>query len=143
MHSEFGKAMKALRAQRGIMLRELACRVGRSVAFLSAVEHGRKRVPHKLVDDIIGALALDAAEAAALHRAARSANEQALRLTVSGVDGDTRAVLFAVARSFDRLAAEERDAIVRILARLEPALVDVVASVPAEVAVVPAGPGGS
>jgi transcriptional regulator with XRE-family HTH domain len=46
----FGEKLRALRAERGIPLKEMAAALGLSAAYLSALEHGRRGRPtHALV----------------------------------------------------------------------------------------------
>lgn len=51
----FGEKIRALRAERGISLKEMATAIGVSSAYLSALEHGHKGLPTwYLVQRIIG-----------------------------------------------------------------------------------------
>ncbi len=45
MLTEFGKAIRKIRLDKGEILKDMAKRLGISSAFLSAVENGRKNVP--------------------------------------------------------------------------------------------------
>ena len=59
MLTEFGKAIRKIRLDKGEILKDMAKRLGISSAFLSAVENGRKNVPEKWIDQIIEFYQLD------------------------------------------------------------------------------------
>ncbi len=68
----FGEKLRALRAERGIALKEMAAALGLSAAYLSALEHGRRGRPtHALVIAICAQLNIIWDEADELHRLAR------------------------------------------------------------------------
>ena len=71
----FGLRMRALRAARGIPLREMAAALQVSAAYLSALEHGRRGTPttgliHQ-VNEFFGLIWDDAEEVARLARLSR------------------------------------------------------------------------
>ena len=68
----FGEKLRALRAERGISLTEMAAALGLSAAYLSALEHGRRGRPtHALVIAICAQLNIIWDEADELVRLAR------------------------------------------------------------------------
>lgn len=68
----FGKFMRHLRLDKGLMLKESAEKLGVTSAYLSALEHGKKGVPGaQLVDRIIAVFGLDAKQAKTLRAAVR------------------------------------------------------------------------
>ncbi|HZS83097.1 MAG TPA: helix-turn-helix domain-containing protein [Stellaceae bacterium] len=68
----FGEKLRALRAERGIALKEMAAALGLSAAYLSALEHGRRGRPtHALVIAICAQLNIIWDEADELIRLAR------------------------------------------------------------------------
>ncbi len=68
----FGIKLRALRAQRGIRLKDMAAALGVSAAYLSALEHGRRGRPtHAMVVSICAQLGIIWDEADELMRLAR------------------------------------------------------------------------
>lgn len=59
MLTEFGKAIRKIRLDKGEILKDMAKRLGVSSACMSAVENGRKNVPEKWIDQIIEFYQLD------------------------------------------------------------------------------------
>ena len=52
MISKFGKCIRNIREQENDSLRQMAIKLGISAAFLSAMEVGRKSIPHEYIDKI-------------------------------------------------------------------------------------------
>jgi transcriptional regulator with XRE-family HTH domain len=68
----FGVRLRAIRAERGISLKQMAEALGVSAAYLSALEHGRRGRPtHAMVVAICALLNIIWDEADELHRLAR------------------------------------------------------------------------
>ena len=68
----FGIKLRAIRAQRGIRLKNMAATLGVSAAYLSALEHGRRGRPtHAMVVSICAQLGIIWDEADELMRLAR------------------------------------------------------------------------
>lgn len=72
--SEFGKCIAQIRIQRDLLLRDTAEDLGVSAAYLSNVEHGRKRVPDEWFEEICRLYGLSLPEAAALRVAVMRSN---------------------------------------------------------------------
>jgi transcriptional regulator with XRE-family HTH domain len=68
----FGKYMRNLRMEKGLLLKDVAERLGVTSAYLSALEHGKKGVPNaEIVRKTISALSLDVQAAGELAKAVR------------------------------------------------------------------------
>ncbi|HYL49041.1 MAG TPA: helix-turn-helix domain-containing protein [Stellaceae bacterium] len=68
----FGTKLRAIRAERGIRLKDMAATLGVSAAYLSALEHGRRGRPtHAMVVSICAQLGIIWDEADELMRLAR------------------------------------------------------------------------
>lgn len=68
----FGKYMRNLRLEKGLLLKDVADLLGVTSAYLSALEHGKKGVPNaQIVKKIISVLTLDAHAAGELTKAVR------------------------------------------------------------------------
>jgi transcriptional regulator with XRE-family HTH domain len=102
----FGAHLRALRAQRGMTLKQFAAALQVSSAYVSALEHGRRGVPSiGLVHQVCDALGLIWEEADELTRLARLSHP---RVTVhtAGLSPDQTALANRVARSIRDLPPE-------------------------------------
>jgi transcriptional regulator with XRE-family HTH domain len=102
----FGAHLRALRAQRGMTLKQFAAALQVSSAYVSALEHGRRGVPSiGLVHQVCDALDLIWEEADELTRLARLSHP---RVTVhtAGLSPDQTALANRVARSIRDLPPE-------------------------------------
>jgi transcriptional regulator with XRE-family HTH domain len=112
----FGARLRALRAERGLTLSDLAQRLTVSAAYLSALEHGRRGRPQPgLVMQICGALDLIWDEAETLKALARIS---APRVTLDTGGLSPRATELAN-RLAERLPALDEPTLERLLVVLE------------------------
>ncbi|MDY0882341.1 helix-turn-helix transcriptional regulator [Dongia soli] len=111
----FGKAVRKHRIDAGLLLKDLAGQVGRSPAFLSAVETGEKAIPGGLIHDVANALGLNDAQLEDL----RVAAEQSQRVFQIQVPEDAspmeRSVAAMFARRFNNLPEVDLKALHNIL----------------------------
>lgn len=117
MLTPFGKALRALRSEHGLLLKEMADHLMVSSAFLSAVETGRKSVPADFRRKISAHLSLDRSAEAELQQAIdQSAKEVRLKLpeNMAGRDRETASVL---ARQFGSLSSSDFEELRKILHR--------------------------
>ena len=113
----FGVRLRALRAERGLTLSDLAGRLTVSAAYLSALEHGRRGRPQPgLVMQICGALDLIWDEAETLKALARIS---APRVTLDTGGLSPRATELAN-RLAERLADLDEPTLERLLVVLDP-----------------------
>jgi transcriptional regulator with XRE-family HTH domain len=116
MLTEFGKRLRKLRIDKDERLIDMADRIGKSAAYISAVETGRKPPSDDLVDVVIRVYDLDSSKAEDL-RAAAAAGKKTFQLQPETILGrDTAALL---ARKFDSLSPEEMEKIRTILLKGE------------------------
>jgi transcriptional regulator with XRE-family HTH domain len=66
----FGKALRKLRIDRNLLLKDMADALGYSSAFLSAVEMGRKKIPADLIQRLETLYSLNPIEIESLRKAA-------------------------------------------------------------------------
>ncbi|MBW8271233.1 helix-turn-helix domain-containing protein [Caldovatus aquaticus] len=102
----FGARLRALRAQRGVTLRELAAALQVSPAYLSALEHGRRGRPspglvHQ-VNEFFGLIWDDAEEMARLARL----SHPRVRLDTAGLSPEATEFANRLAREIRRLRPE-------------------------------------
>src|SRR5687768_15148666 len=68
----FGRFMRGVRTDRGLLLKDVADMVGVTSAYLSALEHGKKGAPSAaFISKLENALRLDTTQRQELRRAAR------------------------------------------------------------------------
>lgn len=113
----FGKAVRKLRIDRDLLLKDMADELGVTPTFLSAVETGRKPIPAGWLDRVATILNLNMIERRELDEAAaRSA--QVVRIQVPQSTSDLgRSVAAMLARSFGDLDDDKMREIKEILDR--------------------------
>ena len=110
----FGKALRKLRIDRGLLLKNMADDLGYSSAFLSAIETGRKKIPEGFLMRLISLYSLSDGEAHHLKEAAEvSVNEICFNL--KGLRQDSIDLAVSFAKRFDSLSDEKRQQIVMLL----------------------------
>jgi transcriptional regulator with XRE-family HTH domain len=100
----FGARVRALRAERGMTLRELAGRLQVSAAYLSALEHGRRGAPSPgLVHQVCEVFDLIWDEAEELARLARLSHPRVL-VDTAGLTPEQTALANRLAQTIARLS---------------------------------------
>ncbi len=116
MLSKFGKTVRKLRIDKGITLKAMAETLGKTSAYLSAVETGRKNPPKKLVQQIAGYFEMTATQAQELEQAAEESRSE-VTLPMAGFNDAQREVAAAFARQFDSLTEDELNQIRGLLGK--------------------------
>ncbi|MBU6499315.1 MAG: helix-turn-helix transcriptional regulator [Rhodospirillales bacterium] len=102
----FGARMRALRAARGMTLKELAAALEVSAAYLSALEHGKRGAPRAglvhQVCDVLGLIWDEAEELAALARL----SHPRVVLDTAGLTPEQTALANRLAQSIRKLTPE-------------------------------------
>ena len=106
MLSRFGKTVRKLRIDKGVTLKAMATSLGKTSAYLSAVETGRKNAPSELVNQIADYFSLTPPKTADLKRAAEESRSE-VTLLMAGFSDTQREVAAAFARQFPSLTDEE------------------------------------
>ncbi len=101
MITPFGKCVRKLRIDRNMLLKDMADRLQKSSAYLSAVESGRKPVPPQLVEDIAAALHLNLAEKAELVKSADESQGVITIQVLPEADLHARSMVAMLARRFN------------------------------------------
>ncbi len=115
----FGARLRALRAEHGVLLKDLAAALRVSAAYLSALEHGRRGAPgpglvHQ-VCEFFGLIWDDADELARLARL----SHPSVTVRTAGLSPEQTALANRIARSIARLSPE---AVARLHALLDEAV---------------------
>jgi Zn-dependent peptidase ImmA (M78 family)/transcriptional regulator with XRE-family HTH domain len=103
MLTDFGIAVRKLRLDRGLKLRDMADKLDLTSAFVSAIETGRKPIPRGYVTAIAEALELPESEEAELQRAA---DKTRTTVHVDNLQADDRRLVASFARRVNALPPE-------------------------------------
>lgn len=110
--NELGKAMRKLRVDEDERLLDMAKRLGKSTAFVSAVETGRKAPPANFEEEVVEEYGLSDEYAATMRRAADLSRKAFVLEPSSSLGRDTAGLL---ARKIKTLSDEELTQIREIL----------------------------
>ena len=111
----FGAHMRALRAARGLSLKQLAAAMEVSAAYLSALEHGRRGVPSAvLVHQVCDALGLMWEDADELQSLARLSHPRVV-VNTAGLSPERTELANRLARSIRTLPPETVTALLAVL----------------------------
>lgn len=100
----FGEVVRRLRAERCLLLADLAQSLEVSPAFLSAIETGRKPIPAQMPTRVARVMSLSRVDTAAL-KAAADSSQRVVRLDLSNASPLQRDVAVAFARGFEHVSA--------------------------------------
>lgn len=116
MFTQFGKLLRKVRIDQGMLLKGMAEGVGVSAAFLSAVETGKKAVSDDLVSRIAAFLgyAPGSAEFNELQDAAVVSRGE-ISMSTRALDERQQETALAFARNFEKLHAGDLDKILEML----------------------------
>jgi transcriptional regulator with XRE-family HTH domain len=110
----FGVALRKLRVERELRLFDLAEKLGRSTAMLSAIETGRKQIPDGFIAELVRALNLTSAE----HKELRAAKDRTQKVVnVEHLAPDNREVVAAFARNPGELPSHLLEQIRKLVLR--------------------------
>jgi transcriptional regulator with XRE-family HTH domain len=99
MLTPYGKAIRKLRIERSMTLKEFADTLETTPAYLSAMEHGRKNIPSNLVQRVAAALELDESDANSLRRAAAN-SKMSVRIEMARPSAEVSEFAQAFSRKF-------------------------------------------
>jgi transcriptional regulator with XRE-family HTH domain len=113
----FGRRVRELRRERGLLLKDMAAHLGVSVAYLSALERGERGKPTwTLLQGVLQYFRIIWDEADELLRLA-DLSEPKVRIDASGRDPDTVLFLNRLARELPALTDDDIAAMLAILDR--------------------------
>lgn len=116
MLSIFGKTVRKLRIDKGVTLKAMAEALGKTSAYLSAVETGRKNPPDQLVRNIAAFFDLSQSEVGDLIKAAHESRSE-VNISMMGFNDAQREVAAAFARQFSSLTEDELNQIRGLLGK--------------------------
>lgn len=112
MLTPFGLTIRKLRLDKGMRLLDLAQRIKRSPAFISAIETGKKTIPDGYVALVARGMGLDATEIKELRRAADRTKKA---IAVENLPEDQRELVAAFARKLDELPSDVMEKLKKIV----------------------------
>lgn len=113
MLTNFGKALRKMRIDHGEFLKDMAEKLGVTVAYLSAVENGRREIPDQWIDILADKYFLDLNEKKELQSYAYE-NKDSVKIGLSGIEKEEREMALAFARSFRTLSETDKKTIEKI-----------------------------
>jgi transcriptional regulator with XRE-family HTH domain len=116
MLTEFGKKIRKIRLDRGLLLKDMANALSYSSSYISAIETGKREVPEDMIACLSKKYKLSANEISELTKAAILSKKQHLLQPNPYDSGDCIA---ALARGYDKLSPEQLEAIKNILDKKE------------------------
>lgn len=114
MLTEYGKAVRKLRIDLAMTLRNMAAELGLTPAYLSGVETGRKPVGDRLVQSVVELFRRKGVDADHLVDAAALSREE-VRLRLQQAREDQQHLAVALARRFSELSPKQVEEIVNVL----------------------------
>lgn len=114
MLTEFGKVLRKIRIDRQELLRDMAGTLGVSVAYLSAVENGKRNAPVSWINKIILEYHLDSAEAKQLRNAFDESQEE-IKISLQHVSSQQRNTVISFAKALEGLSDEELEKIMKVI----------------------------
>lgn len=112
INTEFRKFNIKLRNKNGESLRDMATKLGVTASYLSAVEHGKKRVTEKLEEDICRVYNLSRKQVEELRE---SIIKSSVTLNLNNLTDIQRQLIYLVYLKLDYLSSEDVDIIKKIL----------------------------
>ena len=115
MLTAFGKALRKYRIDHELLLKDMADAIDVSVAFLSAVEIGKKKVPADLVSKLKLFYTLNKETVNELVEAAAISNNEVRFANLDRMESSEREGVLAFAKNFESLEEKEKEKIISIL----------------------------
>lgn len=119
MLTPFGKALRSLRLDKGMLLKDMAEDLGVTSSYLSSVETGKRNIPEEWPQRIGKLYDLNPNELKKLLAAATASATQ-IKLDLSEVDDKSRELAVAFARKFSDLSPEDQNEILTLLKNRRP-----------------------
>ena len=115
MLTAFGKALRKYRIDNELLLKDMADAINVSVAFLSAVEIGKKRIPADLISKLKSVYTLNEETVKELVEAAAISNNEVRFVNLNRMELPDREGVLAFAKNFENLGPDEKNKIISIL----------------------------
>lgn len=116
MLTKFGKELRAIRLERDELLRDMAGKLGVTVAYLSAVENGNRKIPDEWIQRIAVLYDLRDEEVKKLQRYAYE-DRNDIKINMENVTTGQRNLAYSFARRFQDLSSNDVEELQSILDR--------------------------
>jgi HTH-type transcriptional regulator, competence development regulator len=110
----FGKFCRKLRIDNGELLKDMAAKLEVTSSYLSAVENGKRNIPHEWIETITNKYSLTAEECNELRQAAQE-SKKVIKIDFEGFSIDDKNTIMALAREFKGLDEGDKTKIKSIL----------------------------
>ena len=114
MLSEFGIALRKIRLDRQLLLKEMAEALDVTSAFLSSVETGKRKVPKDFVSKLCSLYNLTSVECDTLERAS-AMTQQEIRISMENATRSQRELAFSLAKALDDLTDDDVERIMNAI----------------------------
>ncbi|MGG1598880.1 helix-turn-helix domain-containing protein [Paenibacillus naphthalenovorans] len=114
MLTQFGKFCRKLRIDNGELLKEMADKLGVTSSYLSAVENGKRNVPHDWLETITDLYSLSQIQKKELNEAIEE-SQLTIKMELKDYNNSEKNLIMSFAREFKDLDEENRDKIRNIL----------------------------
>lgn len=114
MLSPFGIAIRKIRLDRQLLLKDMADTLGVSSAFLSSVESGKRRVPKGWIESISRIYHLSKEDVENLEIAS-SKSAPDIKIPISAVSSEKRDLAFSFAKALDGLSDQDVERIMNAI----------------------------
>ncbi len=110
----FGKTIRKLRIDAGIVLKDMAETLGVSSAYLSSIELGKKNITTKIIESICANYSLSDSQKSELEKAA-DISQPSIKLDLRDNTVDERNAVSAFARKYKSLDSEKHKKLMDLL----------------------------
>lgn len=114
MLTAFGKALRKIRIDRNLLLKDMADGLGCSSPFLSAIESGTKRIPDDMIERISQVYKLTEEEVQSLEVGKVQSMKEVV-MSLKDFCAQDRELAMAFARNFDALKEDQKEKLRAIL----------------------------
>lgn len=116
--TSIGKFLRKLRIDNCEILKDMADKLNVSSAFLSAVENGKKKMPHKWKEELSVLYSLTAIQIEELENAIVDTNSL-LTINLNSATPDNKMLAISFAREFDSIDEETSKKIMELLNKIK------------------------
>lgn len=116
MLTNFGKTLRKIRIDHDELLKDMAAHLKVTVAYLSAVENGKREVPDGWIEILAKEYVLSSEELRQLQLYAYE-DKNFIKIDFSGIEEEEKALALAFARSLKSLTDEDRRTLIEIFDR--------------------------
>ncbi len=105
MITEYGKALRKIRIDKGEVLKNMADKLGMTSSYLSAIECGKRKIPDSMTEKIISLYDLKDEERLILEEA-KQKSAKSIEISLSNVTEEKQELALKFARTFDDIDNE-------------------------------------